>query len=213
MTPTLTKEDWTEIYYALEDKVLTSPAVQGDSKFEKHLKDILEKIGPDGESMQERPPSNGEYRVVWEIDLSASSPLEAAKEAFETMQEKGTEATCFTVIDSEGNRKDIDLQTIPIPGEDEPFRYLVDEVGDEDYSKSQSYKDGDNDNIVEDKPGNEESPKIVVHVEDGLIQAMYSNIPNINVKVFDLDVLDDEEEADKREEELERAMEGLAEVY
>jgi len=56
MIPTLTKEDWVEIYYALEYK-LTSPALQGDDRearrWRKHIKDIIETIGPDGNHMND----------------------------------------------------------------------------------------------------------------------------------------------------------------
>jgi hypothetical protein len=44
-------EDWTEIYYALDFKLNHSPAVVGDGKWIAHLKDIIEKIGPDGKNM------------------------------------------------------------------------------------------------------------------------------------------------------------------
>jgi hypothetical protein len=49
-SPSLSKEDWVEIYYALEYK-LTSPAVDGDHEWEGHIEDIMEQIGPDGENM------------------------------------------------------------------------------------------------------------------------------------------------------------------
>ena len=38
-----------------------------------------------------------EYRVFWEIDVDTKNELEAAKEAFESMQEVGTTANFFTV--------------------------------------------------------------------------------------------------------------------
>ena len=40
---------------------------------------------------------NKSYRVTWEIDSEAETPLEAAKEAFRHMQEPGTTANFFTV--------------------------------------------------------------------------------------------------------------------
>lgn len=40
------------------------------------------------------------YRVVWEIDIDADTPLEAAKEAISIQRDKGSEATCFYVVDS-----------------------------------------------------------------------------------------------------------------
>lgn len=45
----LTKDDWTEIFYALQYKRDTSPAVQHDKRWTDHLDKILKKIGPDGE--------------------------------------------------------------------------------------------------------------------------------------------------------------------
>lgn len=47
---TLTKKDWMEIYFALLEKVDT-PVVQRDRKWKKHLREIIEKIGPDGANM------------------------------------------------------------------------------------------------------------------------------------------------------------------
>lgn len=45
---TITRKDWEEIYYAVEDKKLLSPTVQGDKKWIAHLNRILYAIGPDG---------------------------------------------------------------------------------------------------------------------------------------------------------------------
>lgn len=45
--PKLTKEDWVEIYYALEYKLETFPDM--DDAWTGHLEDIMEKIGVDGE--------------------------------------------------------------------------------------------------------------------------------------------------------------------
>lgn len=52
----LTREDWTEIYYALDSKKkdivagkLGAPCLEWAG----HLGDIMEKIGPDGENMQQ----------------------------------------------------------------------------------------------------------------------------------------------------------------
>lgn len=49
-----------------------------------------------------------QYRVIWEIDIDAASPKEAAQEAFECMQ-KPTDATVFEVTDSEGKHHTVDL--------------------------------------------------------------------------------------------------------
>lgn len=37
------------------------------------------------------------YLVRWEINISAETPLEAAKDAFRLMQTPGTTANCFSV--------------------------------------------------------------------------------------------------------------------
>lgn len=55
-----------------------------------------------------RAAGEQEYRVTWEIDISASSPLEAAREAFGHMQRPGTTATVFEVTGPDGTY-DIDL--------------------------------------------------------------------------------------------------------
>lgn len=40
-----------------------------------------------------------EYRVKWDIDVTADTPQEAAKIAQDIMQDKGSSATVFDVID------------------------------------------------------------------------------------------------------------------
>jgi hypothetical protein len=49
----LTKEDWVEIYYALEAKAAWTEDVEGDEAWTLHLREIMGKIGPDGENMIE----------------------------------------------------------------------------------------------------------------------------------------------------------------
>lgn len=39
------------------------------------------------------------YRVVWEIDIDAKSPKEAAKKALKIQRDKSSMATVFDVID------------------------------------------------------------------------------------------------------------------
>lgn len=46
-----------------------------------------------------------EYRVIWEIDIAANSPLEAAREALRIQHDSESQATAFTVIDSETKRR------------------------------------------------------------------------------------------------------------
>ena len=49
----LTDEDWVEIYYALVGR-LDEVRRSGDRKWIRHLKQIIERIGPDGENMYRR---------------------------------------------------------------------------------------------------------------------------------------------------------------
>ena len=49
------------------------------------------------------------YHVIWEIDVDATSPLDAAKQALACMQERGTHAVVFDVIDESGASKRVDL--------------------------------------------------------------------------------------------------------
>lgn len=48
------------------------------------------------------------YRVVWEIDIEANSPQEAARRAFEVQHDTGTLADHFTVYDEDGNSTEVD---------------------------------------------------------------------------------------------------------
>lgn len=50
-----------------------------------------------------------QYKVVWEIDLDADSPEDAAREALEIQRDPISMATCFIVIDENGTRQEIDL--------------------------------------------------------------------------------------------------------
>jgi len=53
-----------------------------------------------------------EYRVVWEIELEADHPLDAAKEAFSAMQDPDSLASVFTVMDQETGQKTlVDLKS------------------------------------------------------------------------------------------------------
>ena len=47
--------------------------------------------------------------IVWEIDLHAETPREAAEEAFRIMQRPDTMATVFDVTDETGNTYRVDL--------------------------------------------------------------------------------------------------------
>lgn len=51
------------------------------------------------------------YLVTWEIDvLDATTPEDAAREAWETMRRTGSTANCFTVIDEHGDAVNVDLE-------------------------------------------------------------------------------------------------------
>ncbi len=50
------------------------------------------------------------YRVVWEIDLTAQTPHEAAEQALEIQRDVWSESTVFTVFDEDGKRHWIDLE-------------------------------------------------------------------------------------------------------
>jgi hypothetical protein len=49
----LTAEDWEEIYYSIAYK-LTSPAIGRDQSWIGQMKEIMDKIGPDGEVAAQR---------------------------------------------------------------------------------------------------------------------------------------------------------------
>ena len=51
-----------------------------------------------------------EFKVIWEIDVTADTPENAAREAWETMQAKGSTANYFTVASPDGTTKDVDLE-------------------------------------------------------------------------------------------------------
>ena len=50
-----------------------------------------------------------QYRVVWEIDLDAESVEDAARQALEIQRDPESIATCFIVIDENGNYRKIDI--------------------------------------------------------------------------------------------------------
>ena len=47
----LTKEDWVEIYYALDSKLAIADS---DFEWRRHILAIIEKIGPDGQEMYQQ---------------------------------------------------------------------------------------------------------------------------------------------------------------
>ena len=53
-----------------------------------------------------------QYRVIWEIDIEANSPRQAAEDAYATMLDANSTATFFTVTGEDGEPRNIDLGTI-----------------------------------------------------------------------------------------------------
>jgi len=58
------------------------------------------------------------YAVTWDCPIDATSPLEAAREAWRMMREPDSTANYFTVVDEEGEVSGIDL-TVEDEWEDE----------------------------------------------------------------------------------------------
>ncbi len=50
-----------------------------------------------------------EYHVIWEIDLDATTPKEAAERALEIHRDPDSTATVFNVCDEYGNLTEVDL--------------------------------------------------------------------------------------------------------
>ncbi len=53
-----------------------------------------------------------EYRVIWEIEVDADSPEQAAREAKTTQLDHRSMANCFDVIDDDGIVTQVDLDKI-----------------------------------------------------------------------------------------------------
>lgn len=49
------------------------------------------------------------YKVVYENETSAVSPLEAVKDCLDTLKTEGSGGRCFTVYDGAGNVFSVDL--------------------------------------------------------------------------------------------------------
>jgi len=49
------------------------------------------------------------FRIVWEVDVDADTPLEAAREAFSMMTDPESTAVVFSVTDPNGDTVTIDL--------------------------------------------------------------------------------------------------------
>src|SRR5947209_1113302 len=69
--------------------------------------------GTTGGTSARRKPVNS-YRVTWEIELDAESPLDAAEKALEIMQDAASLAVCFTVTRG-GQRYLVDLKADDAP--------------------------------------------------------------------------------------------------
>lgn len=50
-----------------------------------------------------------QYKVVWEIELDADTPVDAAQQAMDIQRDPASIATCFIIMDKQGNRHDVDL--------------------------------------------------------------------------------------------------------
>lgn len=50
------------------------------------------------------------FHVVWEIDIYAETPKQAAEQAFAAMQRPNTSANYFEVFDQDGVQTNIDLE-------------------------------------------------------------------------------------------------------
>lgn len=50
------------------------------------------------------------FHVVWEIDVYAETPREAAQQAFDHMQRVNTTANYFEVYDQDGEKTIVDLE-------------------------------------------------------------------------------------------------------
>jgi hypothetical protein len=49
------------------------------------------------------------YHVLWEIDIEAESPIDAARQALRIQRDPDSTATVFDVTDGDGNTQRIDL--------------------------------------------------------------------------------------------------------
>lgn len=49
------------------------------------------------------------YTVMWKIDVYADQPIDAAKEAWESMRALNSTANCFEVINQDGVQTNVDL--------------------------------------------------------------------------------------------------------
>lgn len=52
------------------------------------------------------------YRVIWEIDIEAESPEDAAREAMLIQHDPTSWASVFDVYDADGNQTQVDLSAI-----------------------------------------------------------------------------------------------------
>jgi len=55
------------------------------------------------------------YRVIWEIDIDAKTPVEAALKALSTQRDTDSTATVFAVKDRKGHVIQVDLSATEIP--------------------------------------------------------------------------------------------------
>lgn len=55
------------------------------------------------------PDGETDYHVVWEINVSAKTPEDAAREALRLVRGHGSTASVFDVLDADGNKTHIDI--------------------------------------------------------------------------------------------------------
>lgn len=63
-------------------------------------------------TQEELDAEEKEYKVIWEIDIPATNPREAAEKALKSVQRPDTTANIFIVKDSQGHSEEIDLMAL-----------------------------------------------------------------------------------------------------
>jgi hypothetical protein len=69
-------------------------------------------IDPPGEEYDGTDPS---FRVVYQIDVNAANPLEAARQVHQIMTDTRSMKPCFTIIDHRGKQTTVDLEQEEVP--------------------------------------------------------------------------------------------------
>jgi len=110
----MTKRQWLILQSILEglhtDNMCTpfwDRQANGPLPSTKEMKDAIASLDPQGYYEDELPTP---YRVTWQYDSEASTPLEAAREALEAMRDSTSIANVFEVVDRSGKRVEINLE-------------------------------------------------------------------------------------------------------